>query len=198
MPTAYTSKIYNDEELSLKDFILLCARQFGACITMRDEPLSTPIPEQFEPSDYHVKQIERIEKELQKLNDNPRTDEEWGELYQKAYDKAFLEHQETEKYIAALKLRYENMIEKVSNWVPPTKDHANLKDFALKQLEDSMRHDTMFHPFEFTRKEKWIDIQSSGQYLRENLAYHKAAHEKEIQTCEKRNLWIKQLRDSLK
>lgn len=35
MPTGYTSEIYQGEEVSPKDFLLTCARAFGATISMR-------------------------------------------------------------------------------------------------------------------------------------------------------------------
>ena len=197
MPTGYTEKIYNGDKVTLKDYLLLCARQFGACIMMRDEPMSTPIPESFEPDDYHLKEIERIEKELKELNDNPKTHKEWEKEYQGAYAKAINEYREREYRKSRLKLRYENMIIAVSNWEPPTKDHTNLKEFALKQLKDSLDFDTSSYPFEFPGKKEWIAAKKSGRNLLESLAYHKESYAKEIEACKGRTKWIKDLRDSL-
>ncbi|MCH5233578.1 MAG: hypothetical protein J1E78_08065 [Muribaculaceae bacterium] len=197
MPSGYTEKIYKGDKVTLKDYLLLCARQFGACIMMRDEPMSTPIPERFEPDDYHLKEIERIEKELKELNDNPKTQEEWAKEYQNAYEKAINKYKEREYQKARLKLRYENMIIAVSNWEPPTKDHINLKEFALTQLKESLDFNTYSCPFEFPEKEEWIATQSSGSLLRDSLAYHKERYAKEIEACKGRTQWIKDLRDSL-
>ncbi|MCH5237005.1 MAG: hypothetical protein J1E95_04325 [Muribaculaceae bacterium] len=198
MPTGYTADIYEGKNVTLKDYLLLCAREFGACIMMRDEHMSTPIPESFEPDDYHLKEIERIEKDLKELNDNPRTQGEWEKEYQNAYSKAINEYREREYKKARLKLRYENMIIAVSNWEPPTKDHINLKEFALKQLKESLDFDTLSYPFEFPEKEEWIATQSSGSLLLKYLAYHKESYAKEIEACKGRTQWIKDLRDSLK
>jgi hypothetical protein len=35
MPTGYTDKI--KDGISFEEFVLSCARQFGACISMRDD-----------------------------------------------------------------------------------------------------------------------------------------------------------------
>lgn len=197
MASGYTADIYEGKNVTLKDFMLRCARAFGACVMMRDEPLSTPIPERFEPDDYHLKQIERIEKELKELNDNPKTQEEWEEAYQKAYDEEINYYMERKFQKAKLKLRYENMISAVSNWEPPTKDHVDLKEFALKQLKESLDFDTRSLPFQYPEKEEWIASERSGDMLLKSLAYHKESYANEIEACKKRTQWIKDLRDSL-
>jgi len=44
MPTGYTAEIYEGEkEVTFEKFALTCARAFGACITIRDEPMSASI-----------------------------------------------------------------------------------------------------------------------------------------------------------
>lgn len=45
MPTGYTAAIKYG--ITFKEFALDCARNFGACISMRDEPRETPIPDEF-------------------------------------------------------------------------------------------------------------------------------------------------------
>lgn len=64
MPTAYTANI--SKGITFKEYALLCARNFGATITMRDEPLDAEIPE-FQPSDYYVKRISEIKKDINTL-----------------------------------------------------------------------------------------------------------------------------------
>lgn len=54
MPTIYTSDIRDG--ISFKTFALNCARAFGACVEIRDEPGGgEKIPEAFKASDYHLK-----------------------------------------------------------------------------------------------------------------------------------------------
>lgn len=65
MPSGYTSDIYEGKDISGKDFILKCARAFGATIMMRDEPLDKEIPV-FEPSTYYIEVLEKAKNELEK------------------------------------------------------------------------------------------------------------------------------------
>ena len=50
MPTGYTTYIKDGDITTGKDFLKLCLRNFGVAINMRDEPLSKPVPNQFEPN----------------------------------------------------------------------------------------------------------------------------------------------------
>ena len=64
MPTGYTNIIKND--ISFKEFTLRCARNFGACITMRDDAWDKEIPK-FKPTDYHIKELKKLRKKLSEL-----------------------------------------------------------------------------------------------------------------------------------
>ena len=52
MPTGYTAGVQDGTVTDFSEFALQCARNFGALVTMRDDPWSTPIPERFEASEY--------------------------------------------------------------------------------------------------------------------------------------------------
>ena len=67
MPTGYTAAIADG--VTFEQFALNCARAFGALIDMRDEPSDAPIPERFEPSNYHEKKIAEINDELVRLKE---------------------------------------------------------------------------------------------------------------------------------
>jgi hypothetical protein len=67
MPTGYTADVQNGTVTELRDFALSCARAFGACIMMRDDPPGTPIPDQFEPSSYYRIECEKAQAELSRL-----------------------------------------------------------------------------------------------------------------------------------
>jgi len=66
MPTGYTAKLMESGQ-TFQDFVMQCARAFGACVMMRDDPMDAPIPERFEPSDYNVKRLAEAKAELVKL-----------------------------------------------------------------------------------------------------------------------------------
>ena len=57
--TGYTYTLMEDD-LSFKQWVLLCCRNFGATLSLRDEPLE-PIKEDWEDkrSDYHEKSLEQ-------------------------------------------------------------------------------------------------------------------------------------------
>ncbi len=66
MPTGYTA-ILMEKGQTFQEFIMGCARAFGALIEMRDSPNDAPIPDKFEPSDYHAKRIIELREKLAKF-----------------------------------------------------------------------------------------------------------------------------------
>jgi hypothetical protein len=56
-------------------------------------------------------------------------------------DEASARNRELNAERLVFKARYEEMIEKVEAWEPPTSDHVNFKEFMLKQLRDSIDFD---------------------------------------------------------
>lgn len=67
MPTGYTAKLHNGEEQTFPEFVMSCARAFGALITMRDDPADAEIPDEFKPSDYHVRELEKARERLSEV-----------------------------------------------------------------------------------------------------------------------------------
>ena len=65
MPTGYTDLINNG--CTFNEFVMGCARAFGATIDMRDEPLGAEIPEKFELSDYHSAKIDEAKRETKEF-----------------------------------------------------------------------------------------------------------------------------------
>lgn len=57
MPTGYTWDI--KDEITFEQFIMNCARAFGALVEMRDEPRDKKIPDELKPSDYHNKELSK-------------------------------------------------------------------------------------------------------------------------------------------
>jgi hypothetical protein len=139
MPTGYTCGIGDGEIKTGKEFILTCARAFCACIDMRDDPLNKPIPDEFQPHNYHKEQIDSVTKELHKyLNISLEeaqisADKEYFDTYER-YLKRNRENIE-------LQHKYETVLKEVRNWQPPTQDHKKLKDFAITQIRESIDFD---------------------------------------------------------
>lgn len=65
----------DNENFTFPEFAMRCARNFGALIMMRDEPLDAPIPEKFEPSGYYKKEYEKAKAAYEDFIASPPTDE---------------------------------------------------------------------------------------------------------------------------
>lgn len=62
MPTGYTAAVCDGKITEFPAFALQCARAFGALITMRDDAMNAPIPEEIKPdTSYYDKNISEAE-----------------------------------------------------------------------------------------------------------------------------------------
>lgn len=201
MPTGYTAPIYEGEEnFTFKKFVMRCARNFGALVEMRGEPLDAEIDfdKLFQPSDYYKKALERVEKEYQEFLDNPPTEEKLGEEYDKKVNNDFEKFLEQSKMKEALQVRYAAMLEQVKAWEPPTKEHNNLKEFMISQLQESMDYDCVVYSPHTDDREEYIKYHMSPDPLLKEIAYYKGRYEKEVELCNNRKQWVIKLMESLK
>ena len=195
MPTGYTLDLYDGKDITFEEFALKCARAFGALIDMRDEPIDTPIPEKLEPSDYHLKELEKAVKRLEEIKDwdDEKAQQEAERLYQEALKK----REEFIKKNEEICKRYEDMLLKVRQWKPPTPDHEGLKKFMIQQLEKSI---------EFDCSVPEIPQRLSGEEFRKqqiekilnDIEYHGKEYVEEVNRVYERNKWLLLLRKSLK
>lgn len=197
MPTGYTAAIADG--IDFNTFAWRCARGMGALIMMRDEPADAPIPERFEPSDYHTKKIEEARATLAKLES--MTPEEAATQAKAAFDE---ESQRREDGIAkadSLRRKYETMLAQVRGWKPPTQEHEGFKRFMVEQIQTSIEFDCdtdfyermvprLMDPLQWLAKEQTKAMKDIG--------YHAAEHEKEVQRADERSAWVAKLRESLK
>jgi hypothetical protein len=196
MPTGYTSQIENG--ISFQDFVLNCARAFGALITMRDEPANAQIPEKFEPSDYHVKQLVEAKKEFERL-ETMNIEQARSETVAE-YEKNLIDIAEYRKKKAALRSKYEDMLAQVRRWNPPTSDHVELKNFMIQQIISSIDFDcSMRHydnnPPQMLPAEDWL--RKERKKAADNISYHTKKMEAETTRAEECTRWVQQLRASL-
>lgn len=194
MPTGYTHKIKDGQ--SFKDFVMGCARAFGALVMMRDEPHDAPIPERFEPSDYHKNKIIETERRITEL-ENMSIDDAL-EAAENEHISELRRWQERESERTDLRNKYNAMMAEVVKWQPPTPEHQGLKDFMIEQIETSRRFDCSgtyddkpkpLMPSEWKAKEM--------EKARRDIDYHTKEHAEEVNRTEGRNNWIKALRESL-
>ena len=194
MPTGYTQRILDAKTpLTLRQFTLLCARAFGALIEMRDDDLDAPIPEEFKPSDYHLKELDKAKSKLVRLS-------KWTKTQQKAFNVA-----ERKKQVKRLKKslatteaensRLSNMRELVTTWDCPFQ-LLTLKDFMMDQIKISM-HTTEYETKALSEAEKADHYQTELRSAARDIEYHTERYAEEVNRIKERNEWIKQLRESL-
>ena len=191
MPTGYTLEIANGQ--TFEDFVLGCARAFGACITLRDEPQNSDIPE-FELNTYHIDRLAEYTKELKEVLE--LTSEELNTRAQNQFNSELENYYERVDENNSTQDNYTAMINNVEEWGPPTEDHKELKKFMLKQLKDSKELDD-YIPDMPVRKtgEQWLadKVKSISWYIE----YHTKENTKEIERVASRNKWVKQLKESI-
>lgn len=198
MPTGYTADVQSGEITELQQFALSCARAFGALIEMRDEPNGVPIPERFEPSPWPAQQLEEARKRLARLKSlsDAEVVAEAAAALVKAKADAARRAAERDEH----RNRYNAMLEKVTEWTPPSPEHVEFKGFMAQQLRDSIEFDcsasrsdevdeAQFAPV------KWMQVQIARALW--DISYQEKEVAAETERVEKRNRWIADLRASL-
>lgn len=193
MPTGYTAKISKGQ--SFNDFVMGCARGFGACVGMRDLPQDAEIPAEFKPSNYHHEQAQGARKELDQLR--ALTPDEIEELCLKRHQAAVAENKKYGEEKRLIHSRYIEMLNKIHEWDPPGVDHIQLKEFMIAQINTSIQYDCSVS-LGVTHKqspEEWHKEQTG--LLIKRIQYHIEKHLAEIKRVETANKWIRELRESL-
>ena len=193
MPTGYTSSIYDNKDVSFKDFALNCARAFGACVHQRDDNVTDKPKLRELDIQHHLNELEEAK------NQKIPTEIEFEAYKKQKLDEA---HADMKKNVE-LRERYEKMLENAKNWNPPTPEHAGLKKFMIEQLESSLKFDC---------NEKYrendintLEVMEYSDYVKQlkkdnkwSIEYHTEAIEKEKKSVETVNKWITALYENLK
>ncbi|MCP3682155.1 MAG: hypothetical protein GY861_05630 [bacterium] len=194
MPTGYTAVI--KDGISFKDFVMRCSRAMGALITMRDDPLDKPIPERFEPSSYYLNNYNEAKTRLQKLK--AMSSKEVGQKALKNYQDEKRRHAKRVKDNAEQIEKYKAMLDKVQSWEPPTSEHNGLKEFMVEQLKSSINFDdTRGYDVTPTKIDSQIWLHDEIRKVIKNIEYYAEEYKKELERVESRNIWVKQLIESL-
>jgi len=196
MPTGYTAKVATGEISDFESFAWLCARAFGACISLRDDPMTTTRPGVFVARDYHRKALSEARSELARLV--ALTDDDWCAEHDAAQKKVIYDRESENAKRLEQKGRYETMLNAVIAWEPPTEDHVEMKSFMEKQLRESIDFDCApvdkYYP-DLPPVDQWKleRIESA----RRNIEYHEKEDAKEHERIRGRNAWIEALAESL-
>lgn len=198
MPTGYTANIAEGQEFA--DFVLGCARAFGACVHQRDDSMSDKPRKRGDESSYHVKKLEEAHVELNRLKE--MTPKERDELGAKAQQEEIDACQRRFNEKVILRAKYDDMLAKVAGWRPPSPDHENLKKFMIDQINDSIGWDcnTKYDLDELTKatsaKPRDFYNKAVGQ-AEWDIKYHSEQAAKEKERNSDADRWIEQLYTSL-
>lgn len=194
MPTGYTDKI--KDGIPFNDFIMQCARGMRACVTMCEEPMNKEIPEKFEPSDYHKKEIMKAKYEL---SQHQKIDESAAALLaRQEYDEQVKRYKNCIEESYQLKEQYNKMLAVVKEWQPPTPEHDGLKRFMIQQLKVSIDFDcgtSYYDKPKLLSGRDWLSLKISTAL--HDIDYHTKEDGKERERAASRTTWIRQLRGSL-
>lgn len=195
MPTGYTEAIKND--ITFQDYALACARAFGACVTMREEPTDTKIPDEFLVDEYYYSAVNEAHDNL--ANFLSLTSDEISELYEVHFTKQEEQYEKTRKDKQALEVKYLRMLAEVQDYVPPSHEHINFKKFMEDQIRQSIDWDCDMKYYDVPKRVPAMDwYKESLDYLQRAMDNREKSLEEEIERVNGRNLWIKQLKGSLK
>lgn len=192
MPTGYTAAI--KDGISFEEFAMRCARNFGECIMMRDEPSGTPIPEKFEPSPYHVSKLKDLYIELKRLESTCGEVAEGNSLTDFTAEMDRYNDLIEEKN--SLREKYNDMLLRAKSWEPPSPNHNGMKAFMIDQIKQSIDFDLYEpdHPVKLTG-DSWL--QRRLEKTKKDIQYHTKKNIEEIARIKDRNKWIELLRESL-
>lgn len=196
MPTGYTAGVRDGSIASFKDYALLCARAFGACITMRDDPLSAEITE-FEPNQFYQNKLVGAELELALWE--KMTEEERRAEWERYAEKQRVYYAERMRAYEVERARYMAMLEKVREFRPPTPDHKEFVTFMRTQLEESIHWDCpddyKCEYYQVEPYEEWVA--NHQEPLRHSLDYYAKEWFKENERTAARNKWVQDLKKAL-
>lgn len=196
MPTGYTADI--KDGITFSTFALNCARAFGACITLRDEPGGgEKIPEAFEESGYHAQQIEKAQAALAEFR--AMSPSRHMREASKAWDAAETRRITRLEEMRAQRKAYEDMLAKVMAWAPPTPEHDGLKEFMRSQIAQSIDFDCdeSYYAIPTPRMTGAQWAAQRLEMLERDLAYHQREQAAELERTASRTGWVQALRASL-
>ncbi len=187
----YVHSIINGETSDLRSFALRCARGMGALIMMRDEPLDTPVPDAFAPSDWNAKKLAEARIALAEIA--ALTPEEAEERAASDFNTAMEEHikyaaKEAEDY-----RRVSAMKASVEDW---TTQAEGIKAFMLESLDAALKNGP-YAPEPPERKTGPVWRADAMAKASRDIAYHAIENEKEIARTASRNEWLRLFKASL-
>lgn len=138
MPTGYTQQIINGNVKTPKEFLHLCLRNFGVCVSMRDEPFNLQgdyteyIKKFYQVSiDYYIKELKNAKAEYERVIN--LSDDELYEMYIKNFSDNRDYYQKRTDEAKKQNAQYQSFYDAVKSW-DCSEEFFNIKKFALDQI----------------------------------------------------------------
>lgn len=195
MPTGYTYYIENGDITKATDFIMLCARSFGARVEMRDESLSKPIPKEFKADDFYEKKLEEEKLKLAKYR--AMSISEAQKRIDERHEKEISETRKSKENTERLRSKYLKILRDVKAWIPPTPEHDSLKNFAIEQIKICIPDMSFYErTISRTKPDAEVWLKENINACIENIERYQKHGQEENERVASRNRWIKDLRES--
>ena len=142
MPTGYTQQIIDGKVKTPKEFLHLCLRNFGICVSMRDESLNSQgdyteyIKKFYQDSiGYQAKALENAKAEYERVIN--LSDDDFYEMYVKNFSDNRECYRKRTDEAKKQNSKFQSFYDAIKNW-DCSEEFDNIKSFALTQLNISI------------------------------------------------------------
>ena len=195
MPTGYTQQIIDGTVKTPKEFLHLCLRNFGVCISMRDMPFDAQqvdyteyIKKYYQDSiGYHTKVLENAKAEYERVIN--LSDDDFYEMYVERFSHNREYYQKRTDEAKKQNAQYQSIYDAIKNW-DCSEEFSNIKKFALDQIDIS-KEDEDYYADELSKemltKEEFISNYKSKyeENLLEKAKWDIDYHQKELEKITK-------------
>lgn len=182
MASGYTHKLHEGEQ-EFSEFILDCARAFGAYIHLRDEPHAVLSKINDCTADYQ-RRVDRASEEYVEFT--ALSEFEQRDIYDKEIAEIEKHEKESRENKKAVAERYGKMLGKVLAWQAP-KELENLKEFMKEQLESSIEFDCKVYKSRIREFGDWLDDKVS--YLERSIERAEEQVREEKKRVKEQHAW---------
>ena len=142
MPTGYTQQIIDGTVKTPKEFLHLCLRNFGICISMRDMPFDAQQKDYTEcirkyyqdAMGYHAKALKNAKAEYERVIN--LSDDDLYEMYVERFSDNRNYYQKRTDEVKKQNAQYQSFYDAIKNW-DCSEEFSNIKKFALDQIDIS-------------------------------------------------------------
>ena len=182
MPTGYTQQILNGNVKTPKEFLHLCLRNFGICVSMKDESLNlqgdyTEYIKKFyqDSMGYHAKALENAKAEYERVNN--LSDDDLYEMYVKKFTDNREYYRKRTDEVKKQNSKFQFFYDAIKNW-DCSEEFDNIKSFALTQLNKSKDNEDYYKD----------ELSEEMLTKEEVISNDKSKYKEELLRCAKSNI----------